>query len=256
MDPVTALTHTLKPLWWLIPLGLTLALLKSPQVKGYLGELRLRLSARLFLDPDTYRPIHNATLPTADGTTQIDHIFVSRYGIFVVETKNMSGWIFGSEKQPTWTQKRYRRTYKFQNPLRQNDKHTKALEAALGIPADTIHSVVVFVGGSTFKTPMPTNVTHARGYLRYIKSFEQPVFTQDDVDAIINRIDQAKLAPTLATHQIHVQGLKARSNPTAERNCPKCGNAMLLRTIKRAEREGMQFWGCSYPNCRMVQDVV
>ena len=33
-----------------------------------------------------------------DGTTQIDHIFVSHYGVFVVETKNTSGWIFGNER--------------------------------------------------------------------------------------------------------------------------------------------------------------
>lgn len=51
----------------------------------------------------------------------------SRFGIFAIETKNMQGWIFGSKRQAEWTQKIYKRTFKFQNPLRQNYKHTKAL---------------------------------------------------------------------------------------------------------------------------------
>lgn len=118
--------------------------------------------ARLMLDKGTYHRVHNVTLPTRDGTTQIDHILVSCFGVFVLETKNMRGWIFGGEKQAQWTQKLYKHTLKFQNPLRQNFKHVKVIEATLQIPPDMIHSVVVFVGGSTFKTDMPSNVTYHR----------------------------------------------------------------------------------------------
>lgn len=53
---------------------------------------------------------------------------VSPYGVFVIETRNMDGWIFGSEKQPVWTQKFPRKSFRFQNPLRQNYKHVKAIE--------------------------------------------------------------------------------------------------------------------------------
>src|SRR5690606_8837661 len=104
----------------------------------------------------------NVTLNTPDGTTQIDHVFLSPYGIFVLETKNMSGWIFGSEKQAQWTQKLYKRTFKFQNPLRQNYKHLKALEATLGVNPENLHSVITFAGGSTVKTGRraPTLATH------------------------------------------------------------------------------------------------
>jgi len=58
-------------------------------------------------DPSRYRHFHGLYLPRPDGkgTTQIDHIVVSRYGIFVIETKNYRGWIFGSEKQRDWTTK-------------------------------------------------------------------------------------------------------------------------------------------------------
>ena len=68
-----------------------------PNVKGFVGEKIVSLGAMLALPSSTYVPFHNVTLPAPDGMTQIDHLFVSRYGLFVVETNNMSGWIFGSD---------------------------------------------------------------------------------------------------------------------------------------------------------------
>lgn len=119
MDYTPILEQVYK-LYWLIPAFLLIGFLKSAWFKGWLGEALVKLSAKLWLPADTYQPIHNVTLPTEGGSTQIDHIFVSRFGVFVVETKNMKGWIFGSERQAMWTQKIYKKTYKFQNPLRQN----------------------------------------------------------------------------------------------------------------------------------------
>jgi len=91
--------EVLKTLWWFIPMMLFLAFLGSPKFKGILGEALVKVTAWLRLPSKTYHALHNVTLPTPDGTTQIDHIFVSCFGIFVVETKNMKGWIFGGEKQ-------------------------------------------------------------------------------------------------------------------------------------------------------------
>lgn len=130
---------------WVIPLMLLVGLLKSPWAKGQIGELLVRLFAHWQLDKQTYRRLHNVTLNTPDGTTQIDHVFLSPYGIFVLETKNMNGWIFGSENQAQWTQSFSKRKFKFQNPLRQNYKHLKALEAILGVNPEHLHSVITFV---------------------------------------------------------------------------------------------------------------
>ena len=246
----------LKHFWWLIPIALIIGFLKSPVGKGYVGEMLVRLAAWLFLDKRTYRRVHNVTLATPDGTTQIDHVFLSRFGIFVVETKNMQGWIFGGENQAQWTQKIYRRTFKFQNPLRQNFKHVKALEATLQIQSDTIHSVVSFVGGSTFKTSMPSNVTRGAGFVAYIKSFRNQVFSESQVGELLQRLESGRLAPTLKTHREHVQNLRSRSNPTAERLCPKCGNPLILRNARSGAGTGRQFWGCSaYPKCRVIQNI-
>lgn len=200
----------LNMLIWLVPAVLFVAFLKSPWAKGQIGGFWIRLFTYWKLDRAVYRRLHNVTLDTADGTTQIDHVFISPFGIFVLETKNMSGWIFGGEKQPQWTQKIYRRTYKFQNPLRQNYKHLKALEETLGVSLDNLHSVVSFVGESTFKTAMPANVTQGIGYIPYIRSFQQPVFSDVQVDILTQTLLRSRRAPTRATHREHVQNLKRR----------------------------------------------
>lgn len=254
MDFTTIIAQHWGTLSWFIPLVILLLVLKTPGAKGYLGELLVRYFAYLQLDERTYRRLHNITLDTPDGTTQIDHVFVSVYGIFVLETKNMSGWILGSEKQAQWTQKLYKRTFKFQNPLWQNYKHLKALEATLGVSAEHLHSVITFVGDSVFKSEMPANVTQGSRFIRYIKSFKHPVFSETEVDAMLQALQTNRRAPTLATHREHVQNLKRRSDPTAERQCPKCGSALLVRTFKSGAKVGQQFWGCSaFPKCRTMQ---
>lgn len=174
------LLQIFKPLLWVLPIIVLIGIAKSPWFKGIIGEALVKLAAKIRLPVDTYVPIHDVTLLSMDAsssdTTQIDHIFVSKYGIFVVETKNYKGWIFGNEKQAQWTQKLYKKSYRFQNPLRQNYKHQKALQVLLDIPLDKIHSVIAFMGEATFKTPMPKSVTRGGGYVRYIKSFREVVF--------------------------------------------------------------------------------
>lgn len=252
----TSIISAVFRLWWAIPIILIIGIFKTPWFKGMLGEGLVKFAARLRLPAEIYHPIHNVTLPTPDGTTQIDHIFVSQFGIFVVETKNMKGWIFGSEKQAQWTQSIYRKKYRFQNPLRQNYKHVKALEATLEVPPEVIHSVIVFTGESKFKTPMPANVTRGGAYISYIKSFRQIVMSDAQVQAVVAQIQSGRLEPTRETHRQHIQQLKTRSNPSAERLCPKCGSSMVLRTARKGNSAGRQFWGCStYPKCRAIQNI-
>jgi hypothetical protein len=97
----------------IILIGLAL-LLRSPVVKGYLGEADVR--QRLKNLPEEYITFHDVLVPNEDKTTQIDHIVVSPYGIFVIETKNYKGWIFGNEKSRYWTQSNFKRKDKFHNP--------------------------------------------------------------------------------------------------------------------------------------------
>ena len=238
-----------------------LAGLFLPNVKGFVGEKIVSIGAKLVLPSSTYVPFHNVTLRTPDGMTQIDHVFVSPYGVFVVETKNMSGWIFGSEKDKRWTQVfPSGQKSKFQNPLRQNYKHVKAVEEALGslgLPQECVRPAVVFVGEADMKTPMPRRVTvGVVGLARYVKSFTDPILSERQVQSVCEEISSERLPPSWSTHREHVRALKSRKNPTATRKCPKCGKDMLLRTARRGGNAGRQFWGCSgYPSCWTVQDV-
>lgn len=67
--------------------------------RGWLGETAGSLAQRMLLDAAIYHSLNNVTIMAADGsTTQIDHVIASRHGIFVIEAKNMKGWIFGNAK--------------------------------------------------------------------------------------------------------------------------------------------------------------
>ncbi|MFT5396752.1 MAG: restriction system protein [Gammaproteobacteria bacterium] len=215
---------------FLIPLLIITAFLKSAYFKGKFGEFLVNAFLKLFLPKSEYHPINNVTFPTHDGTTQTDHIVVSKFSIFVIETKNLKGSIFGSPNQKTWTQKIYKHTNKFQNPLHQNYKHVKVLEDYLDVDSDSIFSVIVFIGDSTFKTDMPENVTYAWGCVKYIKSRKLIKFKDQEISNIINKITGGILQPSFKTDIQHVSYLKqAKQSPLFENTCPKCGSTLVLR---------------------------
>lgn len=158
-------------LYWLLGLILFVSVLRSAWFKGALGEWIVNVILQLsFKQPDYYL-FKDVLLPTDKGTTQIDHILLSRYGIFVIETKNMKGWIFGKENHPKWTQQIYKHKFYFQNPTYQNFKHKRALESVLDLDGANVKSIVVFVGDAKFKTKMPTYVIYSSGLRRFIKTF-------------------------------------------------------------------------------------
>ena len=205
-----SLIPTLPPgLWGLILIIILVSFFKSPMGKGMVGEFIVNLLAKLFLDKNTYHLIKNVTLPTESGTTQIDHLIVSKYGVFVIETKNMKGWIFGSEKQEKWTQKIYKHSVSFQNPLRQNYKHTKTLATLLNIDHEKIFSLIVFVGDSEFKTKMPENVTYCRGFVKFVRSKKEKLFNRLEVKNIVESIGKIRLKENIQTYRDHVQYLKS-----------------------------------------------
>ena len=250
----TLLNSLPNQVWYFVPLFILLPILRTPWFKGKAGEAMVNLAAKLFLDKARYHLLKNVTLPTEDGTTQIDHIIVSRYGVFVAETKNMKGWIFGNAKQRYWTQKIFKHSQKFQNPLHQNYKHVKTLQSLLGLGDEQVVSLMVFVGDSTFKTPMPDNVTYGGGYIRFIKAQTEQRLSNAEVQKVIEAIESGRLAATFKNHRNHVKHVK---NIVAKKErvprCPKCQGEMVKRTVKRGENIGKEFFGCkAFPKCRRV----
>lgn len=137
-DSATALLITLVIIGfvWLIPVMRKKIL---SLFRGWFGEKKTTFYLWLLLSSKVYKRFHHLIFPSKNGTTQIDHIIVSPYGLFIVETKNRKGWIFGSEDQRNWTQSLYGNNYSFQNPLRQTFRQQKVLSKFLGVKESVIH---------------------------------------------------------------------------------------------------------------------
>lgn len=175
------------------------------------GEARLtRALAGRFRAPD-YHLLNHLTINLKGGTTQIDHILVSRFGIFVIETKNYAGWIFADPNDRQWTQVLYRAKFRFQNPIRQNYLHVCAIRGLLDfLPADAVRSNVVFTGNAQFKTPIPDGVFTLPGFLAYLDEQANEVLSLNRVQFCVGRLETHRLAITKTTDVEHVQNLRRR----------------------------------------------
>ncbi len=245
--------NSMLEVWYFLPILIIVFIFKTSWFKGVLGEFIVNLILKRLPNKD-YHLIKNVTLPTDEGTTQIDHIVVSKFGVFILETKNFKGWIFGSENQKQWTQKIFKKTYKFQNPIHQNYKHLKTLESLLCIGSEYLFSVIVFIGDSQFKTKMPKNVTYASGCVSYIRSHTSELIQPEDVASIIKSIETGRLERSISTNQDHKAHVKSIiENKENYQQCPKCKSDMVLRESKKGPNAGNKFWGCStFPKCRSV----
>ena len=188
------MTWSLVLTWgWVGVLFLAILIFRQPFVKGKVGELFIGLWMKLMLDKTQYYIVNNVTIPDdKGGTTQIDHVVASRYGIFVVETKNMKGWIFGDAQSERWTQQIFKIKNTFQNPLRQNHKHIKSLAAMLNLADDLFIHVIAFVGECTLKTrdKLPQNVIKGgSGVVAYIKSHKDEILSDSEVESILVAIE-------------------------------------------------------------------
>jgi hypothetical protein len=175
------------------------------------SEARLSRALKMrFVAPD-YHLLNHLTIRLKDGTTQIDHVLVSRFGIFVIETKNYRGWIFASPGDRYWTQVFYQAKFRFQNPLRQNHGHVRAIQELLDfLPADVIHPVVVFTGDAVFKTNIPDGVFTLTGFLAYVEGITAEVMSINRVQFCVGRLETTRLSITKLTDVEHVQGLRRR----------------------------------------------
>lgn len=225
--------------------------LVEAKVKGILGERHV--AAILSSLPNReYRTIHNVMLPTERGTTQIDHIVVSIYGIFVIETKNYKGWITGGEHSEQWTKNMYGKKYKFYNPLRQNYGHIKSLQSILNLPENAYVSIVAFSPKATIKVKTKEHVVYFSKIKRVIKQYKTPIIEENQLDILVAGIQNANI-DSKEIRKEHVDTIKnnvrAKKNLLEKGKCPKCGGNLLLRKGKYGS-----FYGCSnYPNCRYTK---
>lgn len=161
--------------------------------KGELGELQVN---NILDSIRGYILFKDVLLKTDKGTTQIDHILVGKKGIFVIETKNYSGTIYGSEWDKDWTQVLFTKKIKFYNPIRQNYGHIKAVEKKLSlISKNDIYPIIVFSNDCSLKhvnTDIP--VIPMKKVKRYIKRFKSNTsLDKEQIEYICKNLDKSNI---------------------------------------------------------------
>jgi hypothetical protein len=175
------------------------------------GEWAVALRLQNQLPKNIYLLINNLTLLKSNNeTTQIDHIVLSPFGIFVIETKHWSGWIFGSANDKNWTQKLRGKTKQMHNPLHQNYGHCKALGQILHLKESDIFSMVVFTDKCELKTQMPKEVMHMGSAAKYIMSYRERKFSDEQVERMRRILEAVKLERNARTDQTHIENVRRK----------------------------------------------
>ncbi|MBU3914126.1 NERD domain-containing protein [bacterium] len=175
------------------------------------GEALMSSILKSNFTPPDYHLMNHITLELPDGTTQIDHILVSRFGVFVIETKDYKGWIYGNLKQKSWTQVFFQSKRKFQNPIHQNSRHVRAVQNLLDfLPPDAVKSIVVFTGNAEFKTEIPSGVHTSRSISNHIEQHSVEVMSHNRMQFCVGRLETARLAISKKTDIEHIESLQLR----------------------------------------------
>lgn len=216
--------------------------------KGQFGEFTIEYALTNDNIEGNMAVLKNIYVPIDGKTSEIDLVMIHEKGIFVFESKNYSGWIFGSTDQLYWTQSlKYGVKNKFYNPIRQNRNHIKALAKFLDKPESEFVSYIVFSERCSLKK-VPDNTKEVviiqrpdmLKELRRVLSLSSLQYTPGQI---------RKMADKLKPLTNKDESDKQQHIDTARNKCPFCGQDLVLRTGKYG-----QFWGCStYPKCRFTR---
>ena len=218
--------------------------------------------------PDEYTVFKDVILKTPKGTTQIDHIVVSKYGVFAIETKNYRGEIYGDDNRKYWTQmiitdvtyrRKWYKTYtyvtknRFYNPVKQSLAHTYTIKNYLKdwkyLP---VVPVVVFCGSAVLANVQSSiSVIYDSNLLDLIRSYNTIYLTDQEVHDVATRLDVSNYRDVIddRTHVLNLRAAASEENhKIASGICPKCGGNLVLRHGKYGS-----FYGCSnYPKCHYI----
>lgn len=179
--------------------------------KGWLGEKVVSaLLRKHFTEKSGYYILDDVYLPDGDATTQIDHLVVSRYGVFVIETKNWGGTVYASAADKNWTVFYGRSKKSVQNPLRQNFKHMKIFSEITGIPENVIIPLIVVCGRTKFKTPLPDGVVYPPDIPSFFKRFSDCRIHDKQVPDVLQVIKEWQASVPPEVKKNHVANLQKR----------------------------------------------
>ena len=221
--------------------------------KGRIGEHRVaHILGRL--PKDRYQVINDLLLRTSSGsTTQIDHVVISQYGIFVIETKFYKGWIYGGENSEFWTQNIYGNKYTLRNPILQNAGHVRVLRQMLKDYGDIpFIPIVAFSRQATLGVSSGTPVIYWNQIRKVIGQFKEKRIAPDALTGIYNKLIESNIPDSKESRREHIRNVRSyedrRNIAVASGKCPRCGGNLVFRHGKYGS-----FYGCSnYPRCKFT----
>ncbi len=242
----------------------------NPNVIGKLGEMATSFELRFSgLFGKKGRILKNVYLPKGDNeTTEIDLLYITQKGIFVIESKNYSGWIFGGEQDAYWTLSLPNKQKKrFYSPIKQNQNHIKWLREFLNTEFP-MYSMIVFsdrceLKKVTVESPDVYVVKREDLFFAIRDAWNKTddCMTKEQVDNLYDKLKILTNADA-ALKQKHIENVEkkykapAGESPVEKVICPKCGAELVLRTAKKGANAGNQFYGCSnFPKCRYIQNL-
>lgn len=182
----------------------------SPKARGQRGEARTSEILQQYATEVGGFVIDDVILPYGKGTQQIDHILFAPAGVFVVETKNWGGWIYGKDEDQYWTQTiGINRIQKHQhyNPVKQNHVHIKAVKVhTKEYDKGKFYNMIVFFKNNT-EHINSQHVVGSSELLDCLRSFKEKRYTLAHLKVMYDRIYYYIEHP-VTTHDQHVQSIR------------------------------------------------
>lgn len=149
-----------------------------PKFRGFMGEFWLKLELKK-LPKNKYKLLNDIMVEDEKGTHQIDHVVISKYGIFVIEMKNYYGLIIGNQYKEKWYQYLGKRKYPFHNPMYQNYGHVKTLSIALNLSEELFIPITCFSNQVKLKVTSNKPVVQVGTINRNILKYTEEIITCD-----------------------------------------------------------------------------
>lgn len=231
-------------------ISLLIFFLNLPFMKGKIGEAIVSLLLKEFTKKHNGKVINDVIIVDEENkSSQIDHILFHTSGIYVIETKNFSGRIYGKESDKTWTQvlAKGKVKNKFYSPVLQNQKHIERMQNVLSISTFMESCIVLIKGNIAFiDTPNTYSPLSLRKHI--LSKINEDIIPFEQVEYIYEKINNFKSNPT-KTIEEHVNEIKTFKESLI---CPFCKGELIIRQSKN----GNKFYGCSnFPKCKFTKQI-
>ncbi|HET7627138.1 MAG TPA: nuclease-related domain-containing protein [Bacillales bacterium] len=234
--------------------------------KGELGEYKIDIQlAQLPKDCEFISDLMIKNAKSRSGFSQVDHVIVTPFGLFVIETKNYQGKIYGNRERKKW---RINGKFEMYNPFLQNFGHIKAIQALLPEYKDVAYiSIVSFTKRCTFAVDPELRKIQSNELIVYdteLSEFIQrklvlmpklgiePCLSSEAIKDILERLTKANITDSSA-RETHIAKIKDKiektntaAKPSRKGKCKTCGKGVSEKVEKFCLSQKQRFGGNIY----------